>query len=324
MSAIPIHIVLHGMIALVPMAASSTAPSSMTALVVDGSRPIGGIECFAEHFPKLTLRASNDVCLAAGCEVSGSTSCSCTAALKGHQVTLVVQPPIPPPVSSSAIKASRTQLARTIPFDTDSAGDFRYFANLSLMNQTVNPTVFGAAPPDRLTARMTFPLDSLAACSFATRRDDGADNVHEMGFRPLGSEEQESDVSQAVAQKLVATAMVPDGPAPAQSATIELADFDGSNVHRIPLMAGLQGYFIELENERARPLPTDDRCDDGIGRDFAFYYELAASPPAPAQRPLPHVKPTHWKSLANLESQACNPGKGGMSKPICAMASFNP
>src|SRR3954451_2426958 len=103
MSAIPLKIFLHGLLALVP----TTDPMGvhhLTALLVDGRMPMQE-ECGMEHHPKLSfLVAETSECIDAGCSVD---VCQCTCGydittgtdtdfLVGKQVSVEISPDPPP------------------------------------------------------------------------------------------------------------------------------------------------------------------------------------------------------------------------------------
>jgi hypothetical protein len=93
----------------------------------------------------------------------------------------------------------------------------------------------------------------------------------------------------------------------------------------LTLRLGDQGYVIELDNHRVSLRP-DDLGEDGVGRDFAWFYQLVKNPPAWSQRLIPHVKYTRWKSAKDVAVPECNfePQKDPTSRPICPMGSINP
>jgi hypothetical protein len=210
------------------------------------------------------------------------------------------------------------QPQRSIPFDQSDATDFSYIANVAQppINMIINPEVFSPMPPSSLAVRMNLPFESVSACSLVTDEDDG---VIAMGFRQIGAHEQGGEVSQALAQSAIVKFMAPKN----EPVTITIRDFDGSNAYILRLRAGADGYYIELSNNRELPLSVDDPCADGIGRDFAFFFDLAQNPPAWKDRLIPYA--TQRKSAREVNSPECAQLILGVKqRPICPMASFNP
>jgi hypothetical protein len=98
------------------------------------------------------------------------------------------------------------------------------------------------------------------------------------------------------------------------------------------LPTDLSEIQIEVSNDREHYMVPDKKCDDGVGRDFAFFYELvdAQNKPKPKwlDRPIPHAKYSVAKSNSDLilgaTSTLClTKGKAAMSRPICVMASID-
>ncbi|HKH43743.1 MAG TPA: hypothetical protein VKM72_03675, partial [Thermoanaerobaculia bacterium] len=181
MSPIPLRIVLHGLIALTPANGADSA-NHMTALLVDAhTRPAEvDARCFAPHVPMLEVATSTtEECEAVpGCGIQSGT-CHCT--LSRQDLSLEVTPSLQlgPLTPNSA--------PHDLPFDQKDAGNFSYVANLKRLGKTLDPRFLDTVPPDALAARMTFPVESVKACSLAVRRDEGSRNVHPLRFRPLGA-----------------------------------------------------------------------------------------------------------------------------------------
>lgn len=272
--------------------------------------------CFAPHVPELKLTPQSVAsCIPAGCVVSGG-QCVCT--LDRQNVTLSIDPPL-----NLEKKKLNGKPQHSLPFDAASADDFSYIANLSQQPEgwKLDPKFLEPVPPVALVARMEFPFETIKACSLGLRLDEGGRNVHPLSFRPHGTPEKAGDVNQALAQQALAFLDVPEQ----ATVTVTLREFGGSG-HDLVLKPGVHGYVIELSNMRhPHDMDIDDPCDDGIGRDFAFYYELVQDKPAWKDRPVPHVKGTRWKSASDLVSEDCTqrPHHAASSRPICPMASFN-
>jgi len=327
MSAIPVHIILQGLLALVPIN-DADGTNQMQVLVLKTEDLPQGLPaeasqfapCIVPHHPKLTVKAtSSKACTDAGCDAV-APRCECTN-LGRKEISIEIVPK-PEPTKQRPPKRPN----RSLPFNNEMAGDFSYVANLSELGQTLDSSYLGDSPPDRLLAKMTFPFERLTTCFFSTRTDDNVANVHPLSFRPLHADEAgDEKVVQAAAEMLIATAHVPD--AVSQEVRIKLSDFGGANPKLITLQPTDGSYIIELENHRPK-LSPDDLCEDGIGRDFALFYELATGHTAWSVRAIPHVKYTQWKSAGDLLPELCTEvlkkGKNPMSLPICPMGSFNP
>ena len=313
-----LHIVLQGLLAVVPSTSPGGATEMQAILVASKDIPAeADSRCVVEHHPMLTLQTQTDAeCSNADCK-SEAPFCKCRQ-LAGRQIRIEVLPK-PAPAETSVPR----QIPRPLPFSRDTAGQYSYVASLSALGQALNPEVLGSSPPPRVLARMALPYQEVLACSLGTRRDDGVDNVHPMNFRPLGEEEGgEHPLLQAAAEALVATVNVD------QEVKVILSNFDGSDPRTMKLRPHANGYYvIKLENHRSTLNPGDP-CEDGVGRDFAFLYELAQpSRPAWNKRKIPHVKYSQWKSATDLQPELCREMldvfKGPMSRPICPIASFD-
>jgi hypothetical protein len=326
---VPLYIILHGLIALVPLN-EADGVNHMTALLVDAKQPPEMVECFKPHMPMLTLNVvDKNECTAAGCTLP-STKCICDFNVIPHKQAIV---DISPSVDIAKQKLLKDRPQRDLPFGPSDAGGFAYIANLELppINATFNTDFLSRDPnvpvPAGLIARMTFPFESVNACTLAVRHTEGSDAVHSLGFWPIHGDEQADGLSQALAQQAVASIKIPDG----TSVVVTISDFDGSNPKPIRLATEFNStlnsleYLVMLENSR-QELRPDDQCEDGIGRDFAFFYGLTNNPMPWTQRPIPHIKYNRWKSAGEIEVDACkkHPIHAMTSRPICALASFIP
>src|SRR3954471_2777320 len=270
MSAIPLKIFLHGLLALVP----TTDPMGvhhLTALLVDGRMPMQE-ECGMEHHPKLSfLVAETAECIDAGCTISGNL-CTCmhdttTGAdpLVGKQISLEISPtPAPTPG-----KPSGALPVNPLPSDSGEAASFSYVANLSQapFSLAVDPIYLNPVPSPaartHLVGRMELPYNSLTACALATREDGGEANVHSMSFRELHTVSGSGEVSYALAQKVIAELTVPDAGAGEQVVKLHVHDFDDSNDLSFTLSPIAGAYRIDLGNDPDGPLDRDAPCDDG-------------------------------------------------------------
>lgn len=286
-----------------------------------------------DHHPRLTFFVVEpaDCNSVPGCEASGSV-CTCAHTitpgvdpLVGKQISLEILPT--PSLASDKPKSALPD--RALPSESREAGGFSYVANLSQepFGLTVNPIYLEPQPSTeakaRMVARMEVPYKEVTACALATREDGGEANVHSMSFRALGDQSDSGEVSYALAQKVVAELMVPDGGAGGQTVKLHISDFGGANDHVFTLKPGSDAYRIDVGNDPDRPLGRDNPCDDGVARHFKHFYALALNPPGSAL--IPHVRPTQFKSAVPLQPKTCkDPIFGLANRPICPVAAFNP
>jgi hypothetical protein len=330
MSAIPLKIFLHGLIALVPT--TDQGVNNMTALLVDGRMPMQE-QCMVEHHPQLTFFVAHtaDCVSVPGCTVSVDR-CTCrhdTAKgvdpLSGKQIWLDILPQatLAPGNPKGALPD------HALPNDSAEAGSFAYVANLSQppLGLAVDPIYLASNPSPaartHMVARMKVPYNSLTSCALATREDGGETNVHSLSFRKLHTQSQSGEVSYAMAQKVIAELTVPDGGTAGQTVKLHISDFGGTNDHSFTLKPGPDAYRIDLGNDPETALDRDDPCDDGVARHFMHFYDLALT--VPAEELLPHVRFTQFKNAASLQPDTCkDPVFGLEDRPICPLVSFNP
>lgn len=318
MSTVMVNIMLHGLVALVPITGTDGRSNQMTALLVKAKPPTGvAVKCFEEHRPILTVKTLTSAeCTDAKCTAGNQSSCTCQ--LDSDEISISIEPQVVP---------AKTEVSKrppsVLPFDDEAAGNFGYIANLSRapLNAELDPAFLDPIPPTNLAARMTFPFESLTSCALASLQDEGGKNIHALSFRPLNAPEESGEMSQALAQMVMAHLTVPD--APVQRVTLKITDFGGANPRHLTLKPSLAGYVIELENGRDE-LSVDDPCEDGVARDFASLYDLAKNPPAWNARPIPHIKYTRWKSARDIEAPGCDRDKEPTSRPVCPIGVFNP
>jgi hypothetical protein len=338
MSSVVVSIALHGLIALVPVTSAGDGTNQLTAtgrhganhmaaLLVDAQN-VGNvpqeIKCIAEHHPTLTFPipdSSRGACLTlTECQViepSASEPALCSCAVDHQKIWLTpdYQPKNRPQFNDWA------PAGLPAPLKAQEHLDFSYIPNLDRLNFHLDPAYLNAAPSP-LLARMTFPFDELIPCDLAIRpKDKDSDDVHVLGFRKLDELHNPAvHLSQAGAQRLIAksTFTITNEPL-----TLHIASFGGKQEAKIPLVQGGE-VGIELQNEREH-LSFDDPCNDGIGRDFALFYQLAGKPPKSwRSEPLPHVMLTDAQPATMVDDIGCHvdPMKGLMSRPICTMAAF--
>lgn len=330
MTTVPIRIILQGLIALFPQTDPSGS-QTMTALLVNARDKPAGMVCFAEHTPKIRFPTSASDCRKCPGSDYDQGFCSCT--LSRHEIAILPQP------SPGTSTFSNDGPHRSLPFNAEEAASFAYVANLSRLGYVLDPSVKPGStltPIQALAARFSFPFKSVASCGLATRRDEVADYVHPLSMRALGEEEHTTDMIQAMARQVEATTQVDVDTSVPMALKLRLTLFPGEAPDaRYPLdfelPTNLKEVDIFLSNERMT-LNPDDMCDDGIGRDFAFFYNLADASQSSGPldwnlRKLPHVKYSLSKSAMDLSLppsslQCLPPGKATMSRPICPMASY--
>jgi hypothetical protein len=323
MSSTMVHIMLHGLIVLAPVNGENGQLNHMTALLIDATKPRIDLQCFVPHEALLIVSTSNDDCAKAGCSVNDGL-CECNFA-DFQEISL--SPDVQP-----AADALRGRPENSLPFNQAEATSFAYIGNLANLGQKLRPELLDldAVPsPNPLIARMTFPFENANACSLATRPDEGGKNVHPLNFRRVGLSEKPREISQALAQVLMAQYQLPDDGTGSPPLTLTLRK-PGADPRQMILDAGVRPgtndrfYLIRLENKRIFELLPGDPCDDGVARDFGLYYELAENPPPPKERLIPHVKHTRWKGANELLAPACQGMKDPMSRPVCPIGSFYP
>jgi hypothetical protein len=317
MIAIPLTIVMHGLVALVPTNAPGGA-HHMTALMVEARMP-PALQCLAPHHPQLVFDVANEQdCTNAGCMPSGFM-CTCTDVLAGKQITLEFQP-THSPTGTLQVKPPAT------PFPTAATvTDFSYVANLTAKpyKATLDPRFLTDAPPAGLLARMEFDFDAVAACNLFGREDEGKSQVVSMTSRKLHARGRTGESNQALAQMVMATLDVPA--AGASPLVLRLHSFNNQPTEpdlTFTLRSGGANYRIDLSND-TDPLPPDDPCDDGVARHFGLFYTLAANPPAPADWRVPHAKVFAGKVIP-MPSTCMPPDFNPMDRPACPMATFDP
>jgi hypothetical protein len=327
MVTVPIRIILQGLIALVPQ--SGPDGTTMTALVVNAMNT-QNVDCYAAHMPVVVF--PTDDC-SAPCAEQSEGLCACN--LSNQEISLL-------PVQGGGhgtVHPGQTP-GRPIPFRKETAGDFAYTVNLGALGYHLDP-VFRSHDPSTplplvLAARFQFPFDTIGACRLASWHGDGSDYVFAANLRPFDSDEDPTKykMNQAVAESVEATVALnlDAGAAP----ILRLSPLPGrtGQVHDFQLAISSAGVEITLSNDRMDHdefrKHADKPCADGVGRDFAFFYELAENKPASWQeRWVPHAIYTNLKSVSDLypisDETLCkkSPGKGPLSRPICTMATFN-
>jgi hypothetical protein len=322
MSPIPLTVILHGLLALVPTQDSNNG-HLITALLLD-ARSASGMECMSQHSPNLRFdvpHATQIQCSSAGCALTGLT-CSCTDALAGKKVSFEITPA---PDLSVSLPKSRLFLPE-LPAAPADAGDFSYVANLALppFGQVLNPNYLTTSPPQNLLARIDVPFHTVTACALAAREDEGESHIQPFSFHKLHVQGKAGEGSQAVAQVAVAQVDVPDAGGGTQQVILHISSPDGTNDHAIVLDPGSNGFLVDLAND-ATVLDRDEPCEDGVARHFAMLYEFAATPPAMPDRLIPHARFSNGKKASDFQLPICNlPFKNPMDRPVCPIATFNP
>jgi hypothetical protein len=319
-----LRIFFHGMIALVPMADGS---NHMTALLVNASKvPDVASKCVAVHTPKLRFLTSSAECIAAGsigCKVVGG-SCSCEARRQEISLGTTVKP--------AQINFNGQPPHKLPKTPADEGAEFSYMANIlnlsgSLLNEDF---VKLKSPPSALLDRMTFAYDSVEPCMLAARNlPAGGSEIHTFSFGRLG-DPTGTIMGQAIAQMMAAQAIVPfDGTT--NKVTLSIVGFDSPTSFTMNLLpepcdphGGTTPLCIDIDLANVRDsAPVGSGCDDGVGRDFAFFYELLKTPPPWEARLVPIDDNTVKVDAKVLEIKECaDHSKAPMNRPICAMASF--
>ncbi len=324
MTTVLLRIFFHGMIAFVPMTGGG---NQMKALLVDSQTPPDvASRCVAEHRPELRFRTSNSECIAAasiGCQVDGA-DCSCSLVRQEISFATTVTP--------AQVKFN-VQPPRKMPDSpTSEAAELSYIPNiLNIHNAKLNQD-FLNLKPKLLLDRMTFSYDTVEPCMLAARNlAAGGSEVHTFSFGRLG-DTTGSFMGQAIAQMMTAQATVPyDGIT--TMVGLNVLGFDHPTSFSMNLLTqpcdphgSPTPVCIDVTLGNAREeLPTPSECDDGVGRDFAFFYELLNNPPPWESRLLPIDDNTVKVDSTLLEIKECaDHPKGPMNRPICAMASFIP
>ena len=325
MSSTMVHIMLHGLMALVPVEGSNGQVNHMTALLVDATKARLEHQCFVPHEPILTISTSNEECVAAGCSAGDKDFCECKFKLFED---ILLSPDVQPMVATLDRRP-----VNNLPFSQQEATNFAYIGNLANLGQKLNPRLLDTntvLSPNPLIARMTFPFKEVNACSLATRPAEGGKNVHPLNFRRVGKEEKPGELSQALAQVFMASYTLPPDGNETPELTLTLRK-SGAEPRKMVLKWGTlrpgsddKVYSIKLENKRTYELLPGDPCDDGVARDFGLYYDLAENPPVLKERLIPHVKYTRWKGANELLAPACQGMKDPMSRPVCPIGSFYP
>ena len=319
MNPITLQIVVHGLVALVPGQPATSGPNHMTALLLDARHPAAH-ECIQAHHPMLEFRAASTAeCSNAGCKVSGDTCMCDEQALAGKQISLDL-----PTTTDPLTRTWGGTAPSSLPQNSNEAINVGYLSNFPQMQppRKLNPAFLLAQPPANLLVRMDIPFADVAACALWGRVDDGVKNVHSMSVRTLGSESVAGEPNRAIAQMMVTTLTIPDSAAAKKQVVVHLRAFDSpANVPdtTITVQPG-DGYRIDLSNDTPAPLKADAPCDDGVARHFALFYDLLENPPQRwKDRPVPHMKFTHYQA-AGVTNKACILGElNPNDRPACPM-----
>lgn len=323
-----LRLFFHGLIAF----AIAPHQSQITALLVashdDQSR------CIAKHSGTLVFPTTDQTnCRNAKCDWNANL-CTCTLDADAHHQTITIGATANPEVTDPDHEPPSSALPAT---STDAA-DVAYLMNMSNLGSEVMQTAL-TGNPGNLVARMVSPYTRLTACDLATDPDTD-DVLHSNNFHSFGSAKRGWD--QAIAQGLAAEADVPPG-----NVTLTLGPFEsgGGTSYTLALLPGTCSdgttNCIEVYLEYTRP-PFADLTDDcnkaGVGRDFAFYFDLATLSPPFDNRLVPQVDadPSTPVKVAKIQPAICpkrhtytpqiSHGRTGAttqsSHPACAMAVF--
>lgn len=327
MSSILVHVFFHGLIAVAPVNQDGTAvvpiaqsPNHMVALAVDG-RSIPRANCLDRHEPRIVIaNADQNDCTnarAAGCDYNKQDHQTCTCRLALHDVALL-------PERTQPAHPLHGKPSVDLPTESTSAGDFAYVANLSRLGLALDPKNLGPKP-SKVVARMRLPFETITSCSLSATGPDSDRKVHPFTLKSLDAKTTPNPVDgfhQAVAE--VVEVNVPYDTALATQLAVRLQDFDGKNPHVIHFKPDHGSADITFSNARL-PVGQDDACNNGVGYDFQFFYDLAIDPPAMAARPVPHVDLNQTTDASSVAQGDCTQHvKATVSRPVCAMAAFAP
>jgi hypothetical protein len=309
----PLHILLGGAIALVPTNGPQGA-NDMTVLLVNlrQKRPGSDDKCFLPVLPNLQLLTSDSECTSADCTLDGKV-CNCSPFRQ--EISIL-----------SKAKPARMLLSRRpthpLPSGPLEARDFSYIANLSRppLGVVLDKTFLASVPPNSLVARMKFAFESATACNLSSSSGPKGDIVYPLGFWPLHSPPKE-DVGQALAQSAAFRLTIPKE----SDVILTIKAFDNAVVHFLKLKPGVGGdYWVQLTYEIPNWDAKYDPCAGDVDRNFAFFYDLAQSPPPWKDRPIPQPQSTQSKGLKDLMVPECAQAFSAHRGRLSAMASFNP
>jgi hypothetical protein len=304
-----IRVFLHGLLLFVP---DSKATNHMYVLLVDGSKNEGMEKvCFVPHTPTIEFPyVTFTDCTNAGCS-KGSADNLCKCTITKRDITLI-------PASNPAATNFLPQPDSDLP--SDKTGDFSYIVNVTRLKD--NSGVHYGLVSDyinspSLVARMSLTFDSLTTCNFATRQDEGFVNASAFTFRPVGSAGK-GQLRHALGQVVMAKINLPADVHPMLGVA-----YLGGAAKYIPLQATNNEITITLANDRDTIMFPDDPCEDGVGRDFAFLYDILVPATAWTDRSVPHVKATSYEPDADFENDECaKHAKLPMSRPVCPPAAL--
>jgi hypothetical protein len=280
----------------------------------------------AAHTPELMFIAPAAECTAAagiGCKVAGPY-CSCTAVRQEIKVGAEVKP--------AAAKFNHQPARRLPKTAAEQSAEFSYMPNLlNLPRVALNPDVFLPKPPAAVLGRMTFAFDSMETCVLSGK-DISKDQseVRTFSFGRAG-DTTGSTTRQAIAYMMAGKATVPyDGST--HQVVLSLTGLDTATsftMHLRPDLCdphdGSTDQCIDIHLRNVRPELNGMSGCDGVGRDFAFFYDLVKDPPPWEARLVPIDDNTDKIDAKLLEIPECVKNmKGPMNRPICAMASFIP
>lgn len=226
---------------------------------------------------------------------------------------------------TSGARGSENGHPKAIPTTPQERKDFSWVPDLEQIVPSfgnLDPELFAARPPsDVVAARL-----KLRNGTFSTYSLVRVDNkVKPVNFRTLGSTTN-IDYSQAVAGWVVAEIWVPG-----EQIEIVAKDFDTGAQRSMKLKH--KDNLIEMAILNLPPFvvpdPTAERPAPQPGKHFEAYYDLAATRPAAASRPVPYVPAcapeASWDSVhppaalwsALLEKIRLNADRGPLDVTIC-------
>ena len=334
MSPFLLRIIFHGLIAFVPQTPQQPGGHNMlTALVLDGqSVPKNASGCVATHHATISFTYQDaPSCFDNGCKFNNN-ECSCEIT---HSKNILLDPEPDPGSVPQTPQLPLTPPANPVPQSGAEADNFSYVMNLQT-NQTdqtglhLRPGLLDGPLPADLLARMNFAYTTLHACDLASQPENGADVVRAYVLTRIASPLTGPET--AVAQRVVAdTTITPNDPKNPNNVTLTLQDNTGAaRSFKLSPQGQCDGttpcVLISINSDRD-PNPAAE-CNDGVARDFAFFYGLVQAPPQWEARFLPVAdrSPGAFKGVpGNLVPPVCGTTQHGQnSRPICGMAVINP
>jgi hypothetical protein len=328
MGDIMLRFIFQGLILFNPGPADPLPKDHLTAYLIDASSvPTTASGCVHQHMPSVAFRATPADCVHGGCQAR-DRDCSCNLARNEILIS--------PAAVSAGISLSHSP-ATPLP-TAQTEADFSYIINLARLGLSVDLTNLNSGAPLNLVGRLTIPIKSVTSCRLALGYETNGDYIHAYNFKRLG-DNAAAPVTQAIAQALIAESSVPA----TSNVTIQLAGFNKQGIYPpIPLIPELCGdgteSCIEIWVSNMRDdIPINDPCNDGNGRDFAFFSKITGLNATWEASLVPQMDVSQRTQLS--DAQACGayvPGghptplnsvlgpENLVSRPVCPMAVYYP